>query len=541
MSQTTDQSNAGTAEWQWSVEIAGLVSPETDGAPRAFLWIPPAGDFVRGLVVGQHTLQEEMILEHDSFRAELGRLGFGAIWITPPLDLLFEPADAAGPAFDAMLTALARVSGYHELVHAPVVPIGHSAAAFYPWNFARWAPHRTLAVLSISGQWPTPMNDARDALIAEPLPAGIPALVAIGEYEWADERAAIGLRQRVAYPDLPLTMLGEGGAGHFDVSHEKVAYLALYLRKAAAYRLPAGDSPTDGPPELRAIDPNTTGWLVDRWRANEPPRVPAAPVAEYAEPEEAFWCFDEEHAVATEKFRLNQRGKRAALLGFVQAGALLPQLPTTHQQVTIPFQPIGDGLTFQLSTRFLDTVPEGRPERWTGLKAGASLFKPTSNLPSTIERICGPVAKLSDDTFAIRFYRTGMSNAKRSAEIWLAATHPGDTLFKRSVQQAVLRFPLRNNEGAEQSITFDAIPDQRAGTVSLPLEATSSAGANVHFYVREGPARIAADGRTLVFTAIPRRSTFPVSVTVVAWQWGRSLEPLVKTASPVERTFRLIP
>jgi len=540
VSQPTNESSAGAAEWQWSVEIAGAISPETEGAPRAFLWIPPACTFVRGLVVGQHNMEEEPILEHPTFRAELSRLGFAAIWISPPLDLMFEPADAAGQAFDAMLAGLARVSGYAELVHAPIVPIGHSTAAFYPWNFARWAPHRTLAVISISGQWPTPMNDPRDPLIAEPLPAGIPGLVAIGEYEWADERATIGLRQRVAYPDLPLTMLAEGGGGHFDVSNEKVAYLALYLRKAAAYRLPAVGSPGGGPPELSAIDPITTGWLVDRWRADEPPRVPAAPVAEYAEPEEAFWCFDEEHAVATEKFRQDQRGKRAALLGFVQAGALLPQVPTTHQQVTIPFQPIGDGLTFQLSTRFLDTVPEGRPERWTGLKAGAPLSSPASNIPSAIERICGPVAKLGPDTFAIRFYRMGMNNAKRSAEIWLAATHPGDAQFKRSVQQAVLRFPLHNSEGADQSITFDVMPDQRVGTISLPLDATSSAGAKVHFYVREGPARIAPDGSTLVFTEIPPRTKFPVSVTVVAWQWGRTIEPLLKTAIPVERTFSLI-
>jgi len=26
-------------------------------------------------------------------------------------------------------------------------------------------------------------------------------------------------------------------------------------------------------------------------------------------------------------------------------------------------------------------------------------------------------------------------------------------------------------------------------------------------------------------------------VTVVAWQWGRGIEPKVKTASPVERMF----
>jgi hypothetical protein len=31
----------------------------------------------------------------------------------------------------------------------------------------------------------------------------------------------------------------------------------------------------------------------------------------------------------------------------------------------------------------------------------------------------------------------------------------------------------------------------------------------------------------------------PIKVTVVAWQWGRSSEPKLKTAEPVERSFFL--
>jgi hypothetical protein len=40
-----------------------------------------------------------------------------------------------------------------------------------------------------------------------------------------------------------------------------------------------------------------------------------------------------------------------------------------------------------------------------------------------------------------------------------------------------------------------------------------------------------------VFTSIPVRAKFPIKVTVVAYQLGRSLEPLVQTAIPVEQTF----
>ncbi len=516
-------------EWQWSAEIPGDVSPETGTAPRAFLWIPSSCERLRAILVAQQSLQEGAILEHPAIRAALSELHFAAIWITPPLDLVFDPAAGAGERFDAMLAALARESGYAELADAPVVPLGHAAAAAFPWNFAAWRPERTLAVLSISGQWPEPEDNTTPPPEWSRLD-GIPGLVALGEYEWAAERVADGLKQRRAHPKIPLTMLAEPGGGHFDLSDEKAAYLALYLRKAAAYRLPR-DGKT-GP--LRSIDSTRTGWLVDRCRFDEPARVPAGPITDYPEPEDAFWCFDEEHAVATEKFRLDQRGKQPALLGFVQNGAVLPQDANTPQQVTIPFQPTGDGLTFKLRGVFLATVPRGRPERWTGLTEGAAISHPTGGGPIVIERISGPVVKLADDTFAIRFDRTGLRPEDHAAEIWLTATHPGDATFKRSVQQALLRIPLATTDGAAQQIAFEPIPDQRSGVKSIPLRATSNAP--VHFYVREGPAEI-ADDRTLVFTPLPPRTRFPVRVTLVAWQWGRSSEPRLQTAAAVERSF----
>ena len=152
-----------------------------------------------------------------------------------------------------------------------------------------------------------------------------------------------------------------------------------------------------------------------------------------------------------------------------------------------------------------------------------------------IDRICGPVEKLGVDTFMIRFDRVGTTNTRRSNEIWLMATQPGDSEYKRAVQQAVLHFPLQNRSGAEQRITFPEIPDQRAGTPSVQLHATSDANVPVRYYVREGPAEIAGD--TINFTALPPCSKFPVSVTVVAWQYGRAIEPRLQTAEPVERTF----
>ena len=55
----------------------------------------------------------------------------------------------------------------------------------------------------------------------------------------------------------------------------------------------------------------------------------------------------------------------------------------------------------------------------------------------------------------------------------------------------------------------------------------------------DGPAEI--EGNTLKLTPIPPRAKMPVKVTITAYQWGRSIEPLVQSAEPVERTFLIHP
>src|SRR5205823_15050173 len=96
----------------------------------------------------------------------------------------------------------------------------------------------------------------------------------------------------------------------------------------------------------------------------------------------------------------------------------------------------------------------------------------------------------------------------------------------------------QNISGEDQHISFPAISDQKAGKSSIKLNARSYAKVPVYYYVREGPAEI--DGSTLKFTKIPPRSRIPIKVTVVAWQWGRSIEPKLKTAGQVEQTFLIV-
>ncbi|MGA2556346.1 MAG: hypothetical protein ABSG04_08735 [Verrucomicrobiota bacterium] len=530
---------AGSAEWQWSLAVAD--SRENPGAARAWLWIPPNCARVRGVVVAQHNMEEISILENPKFRAALSDLNFAEIWVAPPFDHLFRFNQGAGETFNAMMDALADLSGYAELRFAPVVPLGHSAAASWPYYFAAWNPGRTLAALSVSGQWPY----FRDPDFAPDIWGGrnidfVPSLESMGEYESADDWSREGLLERQQHPNLPLSMLANPGQGHFASSDAKVQYLALYLRKAVQYRTPKNWDAAS-PPELLPIDPAKTGWLADKWRCHQPPSAPAAPVGQYqGDASQAFWFFDGELARATEKYQAAYRGLKPQLVGFQQDGQMVPQ-NNSHLQVDLKFEPEPDGLTFKLSGAFYQAVPPGSPRlpQWTGLPPGSPLDHAAGGGIS-IDRICGPFEKIAPDTFRVSFQKeTPLAANARPCELVFAATHPGDAQFKPAVQQAHLFIPARNTQGPGQRITFPEIPAQKAGLKSLQLKAASDAGRKVRFYVREGPAEM--DGDLLRFTRIPPRAKFPVKVTVVAWQYGSSLEPRCQSAGPVERNFQIVP
>lgn len=526
------------ADWQWSVP---------QGPGRAFLWVPPDCSRVRAVVVGQNNMLEEGILEHATMRRTLAQLGIAEVFVAPPFDGVFQFDRGAGGRFDDMMQALAAESGYDELAFVPVIPLGHSACASYPWNFAAWNPARTLAILSVKGDAPQtsltgsgrPNPDWGDRSID-----GVPGLMVMGEFEWWDARLAPALDFRAAHPAAPIALFADTGHGHFDATDALVDFLALFIRKAAAARLPA-DGPLDRPAELRAVDP-AQGWLVDRWRGDEPLRAPAAPAAAYlGDRGEAFWCFDAESAQATEARYAANRAKKIQQVDFVQDGQRAA-ISTAHAGVELKFLPLADGVTFRLTAEFVAPLPPKAPVAAKDKPPPPVIVTPAAAPPGThapgavsISRITGPVARVDAETFRVALDRTASTADWRSVDIWLLAWHSGDATYKSAVQQAVLHLP-RNTVGAEQRIAFPEIADQLFGTKTIALRAASSAGAGakVLFYVREGPAEI--DGDVLRVTAIPPRAKFPVRVTIVAWQFGRATDPKLQAAAPVERTFQLL-
>jgi hypothetical protein len=516
--------NTNAQEYPWSVKLKDFVSGETKDSPEAFLWIPSDCRQVKVVVFGQHNMCEETIFDHPGFRKAMSRLGFAIVWVSPGFEQQWDVKDGCQKVFDDMMNDLADVSGYSELRYAPIVPIGHSAMATFPWNFAAWNPERTLAVISYHGDAPRTNQTGygreniewgRNRNID-----GIPAVMIEGEYEWWEARVNPALAFRMMYPESCISFLCDAGHGHFDVSDEVVGYISLFLKKAAQYRLPTNQPPGQAA-ELIKVNPQN-GWLAQRWLPNQKKRTQAASFASYkGDSHDAFWYFDKEMADATEKYYDRSHNKTDQYLGFTYKGHLLSYNPNNHLKYNVSdIKPQPDGITYHLSAAFTDSTRQYLSNRH-------------ADTPVKIDRICGPIKKIDDTTFVVQFYRMGLNNSRRTNDICLVAHNDGDAAYKSTVQQFNLRIAYPLTEGKRQRILFPSLQDVAAETQSIDLKATADSGLPVYYYVKEGPAEIKEN--KLILTPIPPRAKFPVKVTVVAWQIG--LEGKVQSAEAVERSF----
>ena len=427
------------AEWQWSVQIPSMISQETEAHPQAFLWIPDDCGQVKAVVVGQHNMCEETLFENPLFRKRMQEAGVALVWITPILDFPWDMSTGCNDALLAALDDLAETSGYDELKAAPIVPLGHSAMATFPWNFAAWNPERTLAIISYHGDAPrtnlTGYGGANLEWGRTRNIDGIPGLMVEGEYEWWEARVNPALAFRMMYPESCISFLCDAGRRHFDVADRTADYIGLFLKKAVEHRIPA-DVDGNKPAVLKKLNPRE-GWLAERWRTGtrEPQgevrtarltkqlrRAKPAPYRQYTgDRHDAFWYFDREMAELTEDFYRQEHDLLPQYVSFMQEGWLVPYNPQSHVTLSARFLPEADGVTFHLKAVYTDSLR-------------ASLADKHSIAVPRIERICGPVKRVNDTTFVLDFYRMGTTNKKRTSSITLVASAGGDRQYKECVQ-----------------------------------------------------------------------------------------------------------
>lgn len=524
-------------------------------AARAYLWVPEECRKLRGILVLCANVPEMMLAGHPEIRRVCRENDLGIVWC--PQSFMnfkrFGPekkmANAEAVAFlQQLLDGLANTSGYPEVATVPWIPIGESGHLLMSDALVETMPGRSMAGIWLKNNHLPPRNRTT------------PALVVFGTaQEWGQDKAdtngkttflnrwasnAAGYRnvvmERKNHPDWALSYAIDGQSGHFDCSEKVVSITARFIGNVAKARLPG-----DGSTNLRSVD-LSEGFLADMPAPGHEASPPAAwnGTTNRAMP----WFFDRESAEEAQSLGKVDWKSKSQLPAFADTnGTVMPFIFNGISSISINCQPKpftnaatgtvsnapvvqteADGITFRLKGVLLDKVPEN----FVGAGAGVKLEKTPGD--PVVEWTSGCIEPLGNGTFRIAVDRNWPNVAT-----YLAVRQPGTTGVRGVVQPAGMNVTGMNSEGASQKITFDPIPDVKAGTASIPLKAISDAGLPVRFFVDAGPAVI--EGDKLVFTKIPPNAKLPLTVTVGAWQFGRWAEPKVKKAEIVRQSFRILP
>ena len=326
----------GSGMFQWSVELRRYISNETGKAPVAYLWVPEGCKQVKAMMLSQQNMTEEAIYKNPRFQAKMKKLGVAMVWVAPAFNNNWDPNSGAQNIFEELMANLADNSGHLEIAKAPMIPLGHSAQATFPWNFAAWNPDRTLCIISFHGDAPRTNLCGYGAANVEwgrnRNIDGIPGLMVEGEYEWWEARVNPALAFRIMYPESCISFLCDTGRGHFDCGDRTADYIAKFIQKSLEQRLNADGS-------LRKLNPKG-GYLAERFHSDmigtdgadkgkapenaNTSRPQPAPYALYkGDKHDAFWYFDKEMAELTEARYKETAGKKVQYVGFEYQGKLI--------------------------------------------------------------------------------------------------------------------------------------------------------------------------------------------------------------------------
>lgn len=513
------------AEYQWSVPIEGK-----DPHARAFLWIPPNCTKLRGVIFASQVILEKSFCDNALIREACQKENLGIIILFRSPITYFKYKEGADQVLQKVCADLADLSGYDEIATAPLITIGHSGGAIGAWNIAYWNPKRVIAILTLhaAAMVNPPEADAKASV------GGIPVMAVSGEYEsWGNPQEPIDkhwrwlrgdlLDIRAKYNNAQVCEVVQPGAGHFNFDQHLAKLTAMFIQKAAHYRI-ATDS--TGHTYLLNL-PEHTGWLTDINLLSASKYAPAPFLNYKGDPSLAFWHMDEDLAKAVHGFPKLYGGQKDQRVSFVQDNKTLPASWITD----LSFHPNNDGNSVTLRGAYLTETPAG--------VAGSG--KPLKHAHQKLQFFLiggwgGGGKQINDSVFQIHYDHFGISRYTNNLQVMLYSL--GNQDFKYAEQAGQVKFPETNTVGRPQTIHFSAFNQITKHQHHIPLVASSDAGLPISFFIRSGPAEIR--GNELVLTTIPPRSKYPLKITVVAYQWGRNQEPLIQSAKPVEQDIYIL-
>ena len=505
--------------------MASVPFTDAQGKPKlttAHLWIPEKCRIIRGIVLAQQNVAEQGFSENAAIRQACRETDMAIVWFYPGFAPTFSNADQDGAVMQKALDELAGISGYEEIATVPWLPFGHSTTGGFVQNLANWKPDRCIAQIVFKSHVDLTLPNNRQ----------VPLFELAGNFtEWNQQKkdwtcntpnfwgpAAIGKDR--ATTQRPMSYLLECGSSHFVMTDTEADMIAMYIRKVVPARLPAGGG------VLKPVDIDS-GWVVDLDMTN-PKRSPAQPAKSATDnARNGVWFFDEEMAKAVETLMSVNWTRKTQIPVILGNDGSIPAVQDSGLFTGITPVAGEDGVTITLKTTFLDRIP-------ANFTTGAGQELGHSNKGKIqIAWLGGNAVVAGPDTI-----RMIVDRRRTIYSSMIYVRHPGDDEYRPSIQPFGVGL-LSHKTGKPQTITFPEIPDQTAGTTQLELKAVSDAGLPVEYCVIVGPARVS--GKTLTFTDIPPRSRFPIKVTILAYQYGRSIEPAVQSAGWVERSFMLTP
>lgn len=438
----------GCGMFQWSVELRRFISNETGKAPVAYLWVPEGCKNVKAVMLSQQNMTEEAIYKNPRFQAKMKKLGVAMVWVAPAFNNNWDPNSGAQNIFEELMANLADNSGHLEIAKAPIIPLGHSAQATFPWNFAAWNPNRTLCIISFHGDAPRTNLCGYGAANVEwgrnRNIDGIPGLMVEGEYEWWEARVNPALAFRMMYPESCISFLCDTGRGHFDCGDRTADYIAKFIQKSLEQRLNADGS-------LRKLNPKE-GYLAERFHSDmigtdgaDKGKVPEnanasrpqpAPYTKYkGDKHDAFWYFDKEMAELTEARYQETAGKKVQYVGFEYQGKLISFNEKAQGGMQIKIEDASSEIASSVSANSKDkkVIRLHLKAVYTDASHNALSNVHGKKAPH-IEVICGPLKKINDTTFEVYPYEAGWDNPRRSFTAWVVAVADADGNYKGAVQ-----------------------------------------------------------------------------------------------------------
>jgi hypothetical protein len=504
--------------WQEEVEKKGEKVIEKKES-QAFLWIPAEAKQIRGVLMAGLTRAEQGLVKDPVVRKACAEQG---------LAIVFTKCGLATKNVDLqnVLNDLAKTSGYPELSVAPLAFAGHSAGGPQAREMAVKYADRCFGLMQYRGgpPWDSPVK------------ASTPSLMMVGEFDeyggtmrnpegvehWERTMNKLG-DLRKEDPTRLWSMIVEPGAGHFPWSDRNAAYFSLWIKKAAAAKIPQWQPDSKDSPKLLDVDASK-GWVTDLAIKTEKGAYPATTAGK----ENGNWHFDEELAKASVAYEHPDTAASFLLKDqfikwndpyWVDAG-------TRFFFTSMKW--VDDGQTLEVHPVYRDEYPKEGAPKWP--QAGTPVGHSSS--PILVKPGYGPVVAASGQKVRVQF--DNLSPASEGARFYFVAYSNGDKEYRYTEQVGMADRAFTGiKNGKDQTITFPEIGTVSAAKGPVQLKATSDSGLPVEFYVGCGPAEV-VDGK-LVIKEVPARATWPLQITVVAYQFGSGMKPEVKSAKPVEQ------